>query len=236
MLKIFCLSIVIETVNLLLPVGTQLVMDHVILAGDHDLLALICIGIAVFILFRTGVSMLRSWISIVMGALIDVQWKAGVFDHLMKLPLSFFEKRKLGDIQSRFGSLDTIRATFTTSIVSSIIDGIMSVGVFIMMLLYGGWLVWVVLGFTAIYVILRLSTYQYYRQLSEEQLVKGARAGSHFMETLYSVSTLKALGLSETRSQYWLNLNVETINAGIKLTKLNMMFGGLGRLSPPAIR
>ncbi|WP_250144706.1 ABC transporter transmembrane domain-containing protein, partial [Escherichia coli] len=76
--------------------------------------------------------MLRSWISIVMGALIDVQWKAGVFDHLMKLPLSFFEKRKLGDIQSRFGSLDTIRATFTTSIVSSIIDGIMSVGVFIM--------------------------------------------------------------------------------------------------------
>ncbi|WP_273890632.1 ABC transporter transmembrane domain-containing protein, partial [Serratia marcescens] len=80
------------------------------------------------------------------------QWKAGVFDHLMKLPLSFFEKRKLGDIQSRFGSLDTIRATFTTSIVSSIIDGIMSVGVFVMMLLYGGWLVWVVLGFTAIYV------------------------------------------------------------------------------------
>ena len=157
-----------------------------------------------------------------------MQWKAGVFDHLMKLPLSFFEKRKLGDIQSRFGSLDTIRATFTTSIVSSIIDGIMSVGVFIMMLLYGGWLVWVVLGFTALYVILRLSTYQYYRQLSEEQLVKGARAGSHFMETLYSVSTLKALGLSETRSQYWLNLNVETINAGIKLTKLNMMFGGLG--------
>ncbi len=218
----------IEAVNLLLPVGTQLVMDHVILAGDHDLLALICIGLLFFILFRTGVSMLRSWISIVMGALIDVQWKAGVFDHLMKLPLSFFEKRKLGDIQSRFGSLDTIRATFTTSIVSSIIDGIMSVGVFIMMLLYGGWLVWVVLGFTALYVILRLSTYQYYRQLSEEQLVKGARAGSHFMETLYSVSTLKALGLSETRSQYWLNLNVETINAGIKLTKLNMMFGGLG--------
>lgn len=228
LLKIFCLSIVIEAVNLLLPVGTQLVMDHVILAGDHDLLALICIGLLFFILFRTGVSMLRSWISIVMGALIDVQWKAGVFDHLMKLPLSFFEKRKLGDIQSRFGSLDTIRTTFTTSIVSSIIDGIMSVGVFMMMLLYGGWLVWVVLGFTAIYVILRLSTYQYYRQLSEEQLVKGARAGSHFMETLYSVSTLKALGLSETRSQYWLNLNVETINAGIKLTKLNMMFGGLG--------
>lgn len=226
--KIFCLSIVIETVNLLLPVGTQLVMDHVILAGDHDLLALICTGLLFFILFRTCVSMLRSWISIVMGALIDIQWKAGVFDHLMKLPLSYFEKRKLGDIQSRFSSLDTIRNTFTTGVITSIIDGIMSVGVFIMMLLYGGWLVWVVLGFTTLYVILRLSTYRHYRQLSEEQLVKGARASSHFMETLYSIGTLKALGLSETRAQFWLNLNVETINSGIKLTKLNMMFGGLG--------
>jgi ATP-binding cassette subfamily B protein RaxB len=226
--KILCLSIVIETVNLLLPVGTQLVMDHVILAGDHDLLALICTGLLFFILFRTCVSMLRSWISIVMGALIDIQWKAGVFDHLMKLPLSYFEKRKLGDIQSRFSSLDTIRNTFTTGIITSIIDGIMSVGVFIMMLLYGGWLVWVVLGFTTLYVILRLSTYRHYRQLSEEQLVKGAKANSHFMETLYSIGTLKALGLSETRAQFWLNLNVETINSGIKLTKLNMMFGGLG--------
>lgn len=228
LLKVFCLSIIIETVNLLMPVGTQLVMDHVILAGDHDLLALICIGLLFFILFRTGISMVRSWISIVMGALIDIQWKAGIFDHLMKLPLSFFEKRKLGDIQSRFGSLDTIRTTFTTSIVSSIIDGIMSVGLFIMMLFYGGWLVWVVLSFTGIYIILRLSTYQYHRQLSEEQLVKGARAGSHFMETLYSIITLKSLGLSEIRLQYWLNLNVETINAGIKLIRLNMMFGGIG--------
>ncbi|WP_261438757.1 ABC transporter transmembrane domain-containing protein, partial [Serratia entomophila] len=137
--------------------------------------------------------MLRSWTSIVMGSLIDVQWKAGLFDHLMKLPLAYFEKRKLGDIQSRFGSLDTIRTTFTTSIVNSIIDGIMSIGVFVMMLLYGGWLVWVVMGFTVIYVVLRLSTYRHYRQASEEQLVKGAKAGSHFMETLYGIGTLKAL-------------------------------------------
>ncbi|CAQ83437.1 probable microcin h47 secretion atp-binding protein [Photorhabdus asymbiotica] len=227
LIKIFSLSMVIEASNLLLPIGSQLVMDHVIFAGDHELLSLICIGLLFFILFRTGVSMLRSWISIVMETLIDIQWKAGVFDHLMKLPLAYFEKRKLGDIQSRFGSLDIIRSTFTTNIVISIVDSIMSVGVFIMMLLYGGWLVWVVLGFTVLYVILRLSTYQYYRQIAEEQLVKGAKASSHFMESLYSIGTLKTLGLSETRSQYWLNLNVETINAGIKLTKMNMMFGGL---------
>lgn len=227
LVKIFTLSLVIEAINILMPVGTQLVMDHVIQAGDHNLLVIICIGMLFFILFRSCVSMLRSWTSIVMGALIDIQWKAGLFDHLMKLPLAYFEKRKLGDIQSRFGSLDTIRTTFTTSIVSSIIDSIMSVGVFIMMLMYGGWLVWVVVAFTLLYIVLRLFTYRYYRQAAEEQLVKGAKASSHFMETLYSIATLKSLGLAGTRSQFWLNLNIDTTNANIRLTKLDMLFGGI---------
>ncbi len=98
----------------------------------------------------------------------------------------------------------------------------MSIGVFIMMFLYGGWLVWVVLGFTAMYMILRLATYNQYRQASEEQIVKNAKASSHFMETLYGISTLKALGLAATRSQFWLNLNIDTTNANIRLTKLDM--------------
>ncbi len=225
--KIFCLSLVIEAVSLLMPVGTQLVLDHVIQANDYHLLALICMGLLFFIVFRTAVAMLRSWTTIVMDSLIDVQWKAGMFDHLMKLPLAYFEKRKLGDIQSRFGSLDTIRSTFTTSIVNSIIDCIMSVGVLVMMLLYGGWLVWVVLGFTTIYIVIRLMTYSHYRQASEALLVKGAKASSHFMETLYGIGTLKALGLLKTRSQHWLNLNIDTTNAGIRMTRLDMLFGGV---------
>mgnify|MGYP003365972443 FL=1 len=163
--KIFCLSLMIESVNLLLPVGMQLVMDHVIPAKDPDLLTLICLGLLFFIIFRTGVSMLRAWTSLVMSTLIDVQWKARLFDHLLKLPLDYFEKRKLGDIQSRFTSLDTLRTTLTTNVVNSIIDGIMSVGLIVMMVLYGGWLIWVILGFTAVYVIFRLTTYNAYRQV-----------------------------------------------------------------------
>lgn len=223
--KIFCLSLIIEAVSLLMPVGTQLVLDHVIQASDHHLLALICTGLLFFIVFRTAVAMLRSWTTVVMDSLIDVQWKAGMFGHLMALPLTYFEKRKLGDIQSRFGSLDTIRTTFTTSMVNSIIDGIMSVGV--LMLMYGGWLVWAVLGFTAVYVIMRLMTYNYYRQASEALLVKSAKASSHFMETLYGIGTLKALGLLKTRAQFWLNLNIDTTNAGIRITRLDMLFGGV---------
>lgn len=224
--KIACFALMVESVNLLLPVGMQLIMDHVIPARDADLLTLICLGLLFFVLFRTGMSILRSWTSLVMTTLIDVQWKARLFDHLMALPLAWFEKRKLGDIQSRFISLDTLKTTLTTNVVNSLMDGIMSVGLVVMLLLYGGWLVWVVLGFTLLYCLLRLSTYARYRQLSEEQLVKTARAGSHFMETLYGVATLKVLGLSATRSQHWLNMNIDAANVNVRKTKFEMMFTG----------
>lgn len=103
----------------------------------------------------------------------------------------------------------------------------MTVGLFVMMMVYGGWLVWVVSGFTLVYILIRMMTYRTYRQFSEEQIVKAAKANSHFMETLYGISTVKALGIKETRSSYWLNLNVDAANTNIKITRFNMMFGGI---------
>ncbi|EPC1711524.1 colicin V export peptidase/ABC transporter CvaB [Escherichia coli] len=225
--KIFCLSVVIEAINLLMPVGTQLVMDHAIPAGDRGLLTLISAALMFFILLKAATSTLRAWSSLVMSTLINVQWQSGLFDHLLRLPLAFFERRKLGDIQSRFDSLDTLRATFTTSVIGFIMDSIMVVGVCVMMLLYGGYLTWIVLCFTTIYIFIRLVTYGNYRQISEECLVREARAASYFMETLYGIATVKIQGMVGIRGAYWLNMKIDAINSGIKLTRMDLLFGGI---------
>lgn len=225
--KIFCLSVVIEAINLLMPVGTQLVMDHAIPAGDRGLLTLISAALMFFILLKAATSTLRAWSSLVMSTLINVQWQSGLFDHLLRLPLAFFERRKLGDIQSRFDSLDTLRAAFTTSVIGFIMDSIMVVGVFVMMLLYGGYLTWIVLCFTTIYIFIRLVTYGNYRQISEECLVREARAASYFMETLYGIATVKIQGMVGIRGAHWLNMKIDAINSGIKLTRMDLLFGGI---------
>ncbi|MFS7061520.1 colicin V export peptidase/ABC transporter CvaB [Escherichia coli] len=225
--KIFCLSVVIEAINLLMPVGTQLVMDHAIPAGGRGLLTLISAALMFFILLKAATSTLRAWSSLVMSTLINVQWQSGLFDHLLRLPLAFFERRKLGDIQSRFDSLDTLRATFTTSVIGFIMDSIMVVGVCVMMLLYGGYLTWIVLCFTTIYIFIRLVTYGNYRQISEECLVREARAASYFMETLYGIATVKIQGMVGIRGAHWLNMKIDAINSGIKLTRMDLLFGGI---------
>ncbi|EJL9930936.1 peptidase domain-containing ABC transporter [Salmonella enterica] len=227
LLKIFALSIVVEAIGLILPAGTQLVMDHALPAGDRGLLSMICISLMFFILLRATVSTSRAWISLIMGTLVNIQWQSGLFSHLLHLPLSYFERRKLGDIQSRFGSLNTLRTTFTTSMVGAIMDGIMVCGLLIMMLLYGKSLTWVVLGFTVVYIAIRLFTYTYYRQLSEEQLIMEARVSSYFMETLYGIAAVKMQGMTDRRHTHWFNLQTDAINTGIRVTKMDLFFGGL---------
>jgi len=74
---------------------------------------------------------------------------------------------------------------------------------------------------------MRLATYRFYRRVSEEQVIKGARSSSHFMETLYGIATIKALNLKDIRSKHWLNINIEACNAGIKQTRFDMMFSGV---------
>jgi len=199
----------------------------VIQAKDRGLLTVIGSGLLLFMLFKTFMGTLRGWVSLVMGTLIDVQWKNALFDHLIKLPLHFFEKRHLGDIQSRFSSLDAIRRLFTQDLIGGLMDIIMSVGVLVMMAMYGGWLTWVVVGFTVIYTCLRFATYGIYRRITEESIVKGAKASSHFMESLYGIGTIKALGLNGKRSSGWLNLNIDAANTGIRQTRFDMFFTGV---------
>lgn len=153
-----------------------------------------------------------------MSTLINVQWQSGLFDHLLRLPLAFFERRKLGDIQSRFDSLDTLRATFTTSVIGFIMDSIMVVGVCVMMLLYGGYLT----DSSLLYHNLHFYSSGDIRQLPTDirrMSCQEARAASYFMETLYGIATVKIEGDGRNSGAHWLNMKIDAINSGIKLTR-----------------
>lgn len=221
---VFCLSLITEFISLLLPVGTQMVMDHAVPASDRGLLMLICLSLLLLTLLQAGVGVLRNRTSLIMNTLTDMQWKDGLFRHLLRLPLVWFEKRYTGDIQSRFGSLDAVRTTFTHSITGALTDTIMAAGALLLLILYGGWLAAVVVSITLIYVLMRLGTYQIYRQTSEELLVKNARTASGFTETLFAIATIRAQGLEEQRRKTWLSQVASSINTAFSLAKFDMLF------------
>lgn len=89
------------------------------------------------------------------------------------------------------------------------------------------------MGCTRFYLRLSIATLiylPYYRQLSEEFIVKNASSNSHFMETLYGLATVKALGVLPQHVGQWFNLNIDAANASIRQQKLDMMFSGTNAL------
>ncbi|WP_435927111.1 peptidase domain-containing ABC transporter [Dryocola sp. BD613] len=228
--KLFLLSLMIEFIGLLLPVGTQLIMDHVIPENDRSLLVVICSGLMLMTLLQTAISLWRHWAVVMIGATTDLQWKDGLFRHLVSLPLAWFEKRKLGDIQSRYFSIDTIRETFITEITDGMVSFLIVSGSLSLLFFYGGALSFIAIAFTLIYILIRLMTWPVYRQMSEEQLVKDASANSYLTETLFSVATIRSQGLEERRCRNMMNLNVNTANSAIMLAKFDMTFILIGTL------
>jgi len=120
--QILLLSLLVETVIIATPIGFQLVLDNVIVSMDRDLLTLVAIGLGLLVGFHVLTEYVRSWAILAAGAQVTLQWKLSLFSHLMKLPLDFFERRHVGDIASRFTSIDTIQKNFTTGPVSGLVQ------------------------------------------------------------------------------------------------------------------
>jgi ATP-binding cassette subfamily B protein RaxB len=219
------LSLALEVFQLLLPIGSQVVIDQVVVAGDLDLLWLVALFMTLLVLMQAGVSAARDWGLMTLGATLSVQWSASLFGHLLRLPLGYFEKRHVGDVQSRFGALEAVRETFSNRFVSSLMDGAMAIGLLVMMVAFGGGLALIAVATTLAYLLLRCAAYAPYRRASEEEIVRHAREGSHFLESVRGAWAIKVLGLEGTRLAAWLNLLVDRINAKLATQKLDILYG-----------
>lgn len=228
LLQIFLLSLCLEVIALLSPIGSQIIFDEVIVAADHDLLTLVAVGMGILVILQVIFGLSRAWATLIMGTNLSLQWTTALFDHMLRLPLSYFEKRHVGDVVSRFGSLGRIQSALTTDIIGAVLDGIMTIGALIMMIFYGGWLALVAFGTLTIHLLIRVAAYRPYRAANEAAIIQNAKENSHFIETIRGVASIKTLDLHERRRGTWLNLMVNAMNANLQIQKLDFVFGTVG--------
>jgi len=226
-LQVIAISLLLEVATIAMPIGFQLVLDEVVVAADYDLLTLIALALGLCLVLQVAATLARTWITMLVGSSLSLQWKVSLFDHLMRLPLSFFEKRHVGDVVSRFGSLDSVQRTLTTNAITALLDGIMSVALVLMMWVYGGWLLSIALLSVSVYSLFRLAAYVPFRRISEEAIVHAAQENSHFMESVRGISSEKALNLEERRRGAWINHLVERINADLRVQKFDAIFNAV---------
>jgi ATP-binding cassette subfamily B protein RaxB len=220
--QVFGLALALQAIALATPFYMQWAIDGAVVSADRDLLTVLGLGFLLLAVVQVGISTLRSWVVLYLGTHLNLQWLANVFSHLLRLPVSWFEKRHLGDVVSRFGAVTTIQRTLTSSFVEALIDGVMALATLAMMLVYSAALTAVALLAVAVYAVLRWGFYAPLRHATEEQIVHTAKQQSHFLETVRGVQSIKLFGRQEERRSRWLNLVVDAVNQDLVAQKLGL--------------
>ncbi len=236
--QVLLFAVALEIVALISPFFMQWVVDGALVSADGDLLTTLVLGFGLLVIVREAINISRAWVVTVLSTTLNVQWLANVFQHLLKLPVAWFEKRHLGDVVSRFESIHTLQRTLTSSFLEGAVDGVMALVTLAMMAIYSIKLAAVVLAAMTIYTLLRIALYRPLRNATEEHIVAHAKEQSHFLETVRGISSLKLFNRQEERGARHLNLVVDTMNRNIITQRLaltwragnGILFGIMGIL------
>lgn len=222
--KILAMGLALEVFAIAAPFFMQLVVDQALVSGDRDLIITLGVGFLLLLFIQVAVSGLRSWMMIFVGSVLNVQWLGNLFRHLLRLPIPYFEKRHLGDVVSRFSSINTIQRTLTNTFVEAVVDGVMTIGTVTMMLIYNPWLSAISLGVMLLYAFIRWLWYRPLREASEESIIHAAKQQSHFLESVRGIQSVRLFNRTEERHASWVNLVVEQMNADLRTTRHQLFY------------
>ncbi|MES2056645.1 MAG: peptidase domain-containing ABC transporter [Pseudomonadota bacterium] len=232
MAQVVGLSLLLQVTVLALPFCQQIIVDEAIGQGDTSLVLLIAIGFGFVYLLNVLVQALRSWVVLTLGESISFQLAGNLVRHLIHLPVSFFERRHVGDLLSRTQSIKPIQELLTQGVVNVAIDALLALTTLIVMLLISPLLALVVLITSALYALISVLLFPQWRARSEEEIVARAKQETHLLETMRSVRAIKLHGMETMREAGWRNLYADVVSAsyradrtGIQLTLAeNLLF------------
>ena len=221
--QILLLSFALEVFAIAMPFFLQLTVDRVLVGRDRDLLTVLGVAFATLVVIQVAVSAVRAWVGVYLSTNINLRLLSTLFNHMLRLPLAWFEKRNIGDIVSKFRSVDAIQRTLSTTFIETAVDGLMVALTLVVMGFYSLKLTAVVVIAALLYGFARWMFFYPQRYATDEQLAHEARSGTHFIETLRGMMAIKLnLRESERRSAYQ-NLVVDQTNAGVRVQNVGIV-------------
>jgi ATP-binding cassette, subfamily B, bacterial CvaB/MchF/RaxB len=224
LIQTLVLSLVLQFYALASPFYMQIVVDNAIAKDDHDLLLVLAFGFALFLAINTGATLIRAKLLTFAQSTLAFQMGTGLFRHLLRLPMSYFEKRHVGDIVSRFTSTEPVRALLAEGLVTALIDGTMALLTAAMMFLYRPSLGLVVLAALAAYLGLRIAFFHLMRRRSLDLIEAKSLESTTFIETMRAVQSIKIFTRETERSAVWMNRYAQVVRAEASTSFLKQAF------------
>lgn len=224
------LSLILQFFVLTAPLFMQFLIDYVLVRADVSLLLLLVIAFVMFKILDALSGLLRGLVLQYVSTIVSFDTESSVFHHMLRLPLRYFEKRQIGDIQQRFSSLQELQSLIVNTTIGTLIDGVLAIALGVALLLYNAELALVTWFAILIYLVLKTVTLRVSQKLTMGTMLAAADKQSHFLETLRAIHVIKTNGIEASRELRWRNYAAETLNEKVKLGNVNIAIQALQNL------
>ena len=218
--EVLLISFFLQLFALVSPLFFQVVMDKVLVHRGLTTLDVLVIGLVVVVVFESLLNGLRSYVFSHTTSRIDVELGARLFRHLVQLPLSYFQARRVGDSVARVRELENIRSFLTGNALTVVLDVFFSVVFIAVMLFYSVPLTMIVLVSLPLYFGLSLAVVPVLRKRLDVKFARGAENQAMLVETVTGIQTVKASALEPSFGRRWDNQLAGYVSASFKTQNL----------------
>jgi len=203
LLQVLLASFVVQLFSLANPLLIQVIIDKVISQRSLDTLQILGMALVVVTLMEGVIGALRTFLFTDTTNRIDLRLGAEVIDHLLRLPLGYFDRRPVGELGTRIAELEKIRNFLTGQALMTLLDAAFSVIYIIVMALYSWLLTIIALGVLPIQIALTLLGAPLFRRQYRQSAEENARTQSHLVEVLTGIQTVKAQNVEMVSRWKW---------------------------------
>jgi len=225
---IFVASLLAQLFGLAIPLLLQQIIDKVLNQGNLSSLNVLGTAMVVMALFQGVLQALRTYIFVDTTDRMDLTLGSAVIDRLLALPLSYFEKRPVGELSQRLGELNTIRGFLTGTALISVLNIIFASVYLVVMFVYSPLLSGVALSTFPLYLLLVFGVAPVYKHLIRKRAIASARTQSHLIEVISGIQTVKAQHFELTARWKWQDRYRNFVGEGFKSVVLGATSGEIG--------
>ncbi len=206
-------AIIYTILGLSTAIYIQKITDNVLVNGNTNLLNLLSVGMVIILLMQMLIGVLKSVFMLKTGQKIDAQLILGYYKHLLKLPQSFFDTMRVGEIISRVNDAVKIRSFINDVSISLIVNIFIVIFSFSLMFVYSWKLALIMALVIPLYAIVYFITNKLNKKRERKVMENSAELESQLVESLNSVKTIKQFGMED-----FANLKTETRFIGLLRT------------------
>ncbi|MBD2773152.1 peptidase domain-containing ABC transporter [Iningainema tapete] len=227
LIEVLIASIVVQIFGLVNPLTTQVIIDKVLVGNSPDTLEVLGIFLLVVGVVEAILTNVRTHLFVDTTNRIDLSLGSEVINHLLRLPLSYFDRRPVGELATRVSELEHIRSFLTGTALTVVMDSVFSIIYIFVMAIYSWALTLVALATVPLFALLNLLVSPVMRRQLNEKAERNAETHSYLVEVMAGMQTVKAQNL-EMRSRWqWQERYARYISAGFKTISTQTTAGSI---------